>query len=78
MSSQSDLTLASLAILSISMICFGRDELAKTYISACIRMGEDTHLIGIGRYKPEQFDPMDPDAMAMLSYVAWGAFNFST
>lgn len=75
---QTDLTVASLAILSISMICFGKDDPAKKYMSACIRMGEALHLFGTERYSNDRFEHLSADAMHMLSYVSWGAFNVST
>lgn len=76
--SQTDLTVASLAILSISMICFGNDEMAKQYMAMCIRMGEEMHLFGRDRHSSNQIGPLPTTEVDMLSYVAWGAFNVST
>ena len=75
--SPSDLTVASLAILSISIITFGKDDMAKEYMTLCIRMGEDLHLYGSGRYRLEQFGRLSASEASMLSYVAWGGFNVS-
>ena len=75
---QTDLTVASLAMLSISMICYGNDELAKKYMSMCIQMGEGMNLLGIERHKIEQFDRFTASEAAMLSHAAWGSFNVST
>jgi len=59
------------------MITFGKDDLAKSYMALCIRMGEDMHLYGSKRYGLEQFDGLSASDASMLSYVAWGAFNVS-
>jgi len=75
--SPTDLTVASLAILSISMITFGKDALAKEYMALCIRMGEEMHMYGGDRYKIDQFSPISTEEASMLSHVAWGAFNVS-
>ena len=75
--SLSDLTVASLAILSISMVTFGNDDMARKYMAMCIRMGEDMHFYGDARYKLDQFYDLSASEASMLSYVAWGAFNIS-
>lgn len=75
---QTDLTVASLAMLSISMICYGNDELAKKYMSMCIQMGEGMNLFGSERHKIEQFGRLTASEAAMLSHAAWGSFNVST
>lgn len=75
---QTDLTVASLAMLSISMICYGNDELAKNYMTMCVEMGEGMHLYGRERHKIEQFGRLTPSEADMLSHAAWGAFNVST
>lgn len=59
------------------MITFGKDDLAKSYMALCIRMGEDMHLYGNARFRLEQFDGLSASDASMLSYVAWGAFNVS-
>lgn len=59
------------------MITFGKDDLAKSYMALCIRMGEDMHLYGNERYRLEQFDGLSASGGSMLSYVSWGAFNAS-
>lgn len=73
-----DLTVASLAISTISMICFGKDDLAKKYMAACIRVGEELHLFGTNRHGIDQVSQLPVDAMPMLSCPAWGAFNVPT
>jgi len=64
-------------MLTISMITFGKDDLAKSYMALCIRMGEDMHMYGSERYRIDQFDHSSPSEASMLSCVAWGAFNVS-
>jgi hypothetical protein len=72
------LNVASLMILTIGTICFGRDKFAKKCMAAGIRMGEELSLIGERRQSSEEFSSLSPDALSMLAYVAWGAFNLST
>lgn len=76
--SPTDLTVASLAILTISMICFGKDDLAKKYMAACIRTGVELHLFGTKRHDIDQFGQLPAGTTSMHSYAAWGAFNVST
>lgn len=76
--SQTDLTVAALAMLSISMICYGNDELAKKYMTMCIQMGEGMHLFGSERYELGQLGQLTSSEADMLSHAAWGAFNVST
>ncbi|KAF2723687.1 hypothetical protein K431DRAFT_325169 [Polychaeton citri CBS 116435] len=63
---------------TLSTICFGEDRRAKQYMVAGIRMGEQLHLIGEDRHNAGQFGDLSVDKLSMLTYVAWGAFNFST
>lgn len=72
------MTVASLAILSISTITFGEDDLAKRYMALCIRMGEEMHLYGSERRNIEQSDLLSTSENDILSHVACGAFNVST
>ena len=73
----SGLNVAALMILALSTICCGKDDLAKGYMIAGIRMAEDLCLLGEGRMHAEQFGSLSDDALSMLSHNAWGAFNFS-
>lgn len=75
--SKSELTVAALAILTISTICYGKDALAKKYMAACIQMGQELHLFGIDRFNEKDLS-RPPDDTSMLSHAAWGAFILST
>lgn len=59
------------------MITFGNDDMARKYMTMCIRMGEDMHLYGGARHRLDQFYDLSASEASMLSYVAWGAFNVS-
>lgn len=72
------LNVASLMVLAISTICFGKDVLAKGYLADGIRMAEGMGLLGGQRQAVEYFGGASKDMLSMLCYAAWGAFNFSS
>lgn len=72
------LNVASLMILGISTICFSKDQLAKTLTADGVQMAGRMSLMGDGRRNEEQLAASSPEALSMLRFAAWGAFNFST
>lgn len=77
-SSDSLLNTASLMILSLGSICFGKDRFATNYMADGLRMAERLHLLGENRHSVEQMGSLSRDEVAMAKFVAWGAFNCST
>lgn len=73
----SPLNVASLTILGIGAICFGKDVVAKEYTVAGVHMAEELGLIGEHRKGVKDFNYVSRDTLSLLSYVAWGAFNFT-
>lgn len=77
-SNDTALNVASLMILGISTICFGKDALAKTLTAAGVQMAERLGLMGDGRLTREQFQSRSREERSMMTFAAWGAFNFSS
>jgi hypothetical protein len=72
-----ELNVASLMVLTIGSICFGKDKLAQDFMINGIRMGEELCLMGEQRRNALSFGGLSTEKLSMLGHVAWGAFNLS-